>query len=196
MILFFLVDKDKTPKNDIELQSGFTLIELLVVISIISLLSSVVLSSISSARESARDVRRKQDLRQIKRALHAYFNDHGDYMGIDSGCGQKNTGDPNLGDGDGWFNADSNDFSFYDTSIAECLVDGGYLPSEFLSPSGSSVGDHTYMKYTCPTGTILYANLESVSGKGNLPPESEGLCSANYVEDYQEMDYYIWVSKE
>lgn len=59
--------------------TGFTLIELLVVISIISLLSSVVLSSISGARSSARDASRRQDFRQIKQALEMYYNDHGHY---------------------------------------------------------------------------------------------------------------------
>jgi len=58
---------------------GFTLLELLVVIAIISLLSSAVLASISGARASARDTRRKQDMRQIERALQAYFNDHNEF---------------------------------------------------------------------------------------------------------------------
>lgn len=60
-------------------QHGFTLIELLVVLAIISLLSSIVLSSLDQARESARDARREQDFRQISRALEAYYNDHGYY---------------------------------------------------------------------------------------------------------------------
>ena len=58
---------------------GFTLIELLVVISIISLLSSVVLSSLSSARMKARDARRMQDLIQIRNALEMYRLDNGTY---------------------------------------------------------------------------------------------------------------------
>jgi len=58
---------------------GFTLLELLVVIAIISLLSSAVLASLSGARASARDTRRKQDMRQIERALQAYFNDHNEF---------------------------------------------------------------------------------------------------------------------
>lgn len=44
---------------------GFTLIELLVVISIISLLSSVVLTSVNSARSKARNAREKVDVKQI-----------------------------------------------------------------------------------------------------------------------------------
>lgn len=58
---------------------GFTLIELLVVISIIGLLSSIVFTSLSSARASARDARRLSDIRQIQTALELYYADHGAY---------------------------------------------------------------------------------------------------------------------
>lgn len=58
---------------------GFTLIELLVVISIISLLSSVVLSSLSSAKMKARDTRRIQDLIQLRNAIEMYRLDNGIY---------------------------------------------------------------------------------------------------------------------
>jgi len=172
---------------------GFTLIELLVVVAIISLLSSVVLASLSGARESARDVRRKQDLRQIKRALHAYRNDNGDYMGIDSGCGRDDSGN-GIGDGSGYFNYDGPNFS-YDKAISSCLVDQGYLSTEILPPSGDKRGRNVYMKYTCSSGTILYANLESPD-TDSLPPESEGYCSADYTETDHGMNYYLWVSQE
>jgi prepilin-type N-terminal cleavage/methylation domain-containing protein len=56
--------------------TGFTLIELLVVISIIGLLSSVVLSSLNSARAKARDAKRLSDLNQIRTALILYAADH------------------------------------------------------------------------------------------------------------------------
>lgn len=49
--------------------SGFTLVELLVVISIIGLLSSIVLTSVNSARSKARNVREKSDVKQIITAL-------------------------------------------------------------------------------------------------------------------------------
>jgi prepilin-type N-terminal cleavage/methylation domain-containing protein len=58
---------------------GFTLIELLVVISIISLLSSVVLGALNTARTKARDARRKSDLRQIQLALELYYDANGVY---------------------------------------------------------------------------------------------------------------------
>jgi type II secretion system protein G len=59
--------------------SGFTLIELLVVIAIIALLSSVVMSSVASARMKSRDAKRIEDLRHIKTALQLYYDAHGQY---------------------------------------------------------------------------------------------------------------------
>ena len=66
-------------KNKKAKTSGFTLIELLVVISIISLLASVVLASLNSARAKARDVRRISDLKEVQKALVFYFDKYGKY---------------------------------------------------------------------------------------------------------------------
>lgn len=51
---------------------GFTLIELLVVIAIIGALSSILLPNFMGARERARDTQRKNDLKQIQKALEMY----------------------------------------------------------------------------------------------------------------------------
>ncbi|MBI3305882.1 type II secretion system protein [Candidatus Nomurabacteria bacterium] len=56
---------------------GFTLIELLVVVAIISLLSSVVLVSLNTARAKARDVKRISEIKQIQRGLELYIDAHG-----------------------------------------------------------------------------------------------------------------------
>jgi prepilin-type N-terminal cleavage/methylation domain-containing protein len=66
----------KTSRSTLNFSGAFTLIELLVVISIISLLSSVVLSSLSGARKSARDARRASDFNELRKAVQAYLTDN------------------------------------------------------------------------------------------------------------------------
>lgn len=66
-------------KYQISKQKGFTLIELLVVISIISLLSTVVLASLSSARNKAYDAKVSIEKNQIITTLESFYADHGGY---------------------------------------------------------------------------------------------------------------------
>lgn len=60
-------------------KSGFTLIELLVVISIISLLSSVALTGLSSARAKARDSKKVQTMIQLRTAAELYRTQNNNY---------------------------------------------------------------------------------------------------------------------
>ena len=65
---------------------GFTLIELLVVIAIIAILSSVVLSSLNSARAKSRDAIRKTNIDQLVKATNLYYSQTGDIPGVTSDC--------------------------------------------------------------------------------------------------------------
>ena len=62
-------------------KKGFTLIELLVVIAIIGILSSVVLASLSTARQKSRDAKRISDVGQIQLALELAFDRNQQYPG-------------------------------------------------------------------------------------------------------------------
>ena len=61
--------------------------ELLVVIAILGVLITAGLSSYKSTQRKSRDVRRKNDMRQIASALELYYNDKGRYPN-DDGAGK------------------------------------------------------------------------------------------------------------
>ena len=114
-----------------KLGAGFTLIELLVVIAIIGMLSSVVLASLNSARQKARDAQRKSALRQMANANELYYDDgNGVYAGTA-----------------GWltnWNPNSN------------LLAPTYIPALMKDPGGNGVTGYQYWRkdyrgYSCLT---------------------------------------------
>jgi len=58
---------------------GFTLVELLIVISIMGILTVVGAASFKTVQLKSRDVRRKNDLSSISKALNMYYNDVGTF---------------------------------------------------------------------------------------------------------------------
>lgn len=78
---------------------GFTLIELLIVIAIIATILAVAVPNFLSARERAKDAKKKAEISQLKSALRLYYNDYNRYpadsggpMGnVIKGCGVNGT---------------------------------------------------------------------------------------------------------
>lgn len=159
-------------------KQGFTLIELLVVIAIISILSSIVLSSVNSARKKARDARRLTDMSQIVKALAFYYDRYNQYPAHDndSCC-------------DGWDQAPCNN----DTNFITALVNDGFMnktPSDPLVGSGTGCYGYNYHRYNCVGGgsgypcygcdrPFIVLGIRNMETSGNPHPESPGWSCPN-----------------
>ena len=138
---------------NIQMKRGFTLIELLVVISIIALLSSIVLASINTAREKARDAKRLADIRSIQSALTQYKLDNGVFPTV----------------GGAWASNCSNSSAYltqWNSTLAGKLAP--YLTELPDDPSGDTwpvcyyykIGGYSYCDQVNPEYTLIFT-LES-----------------------------------
>jgi prepilin-type N-terminal cleavage/methylation domain-containing protein len=148
-------------------EKGFTLIELLVVVAIISILSSIVMVSLNTARAKGRDAKRLAEIHSLQNALELYYNDNGHYPDI-CGAGSSFVSIP----GSGW----------------STLLPSSYIGSMPIDPL-NAVGYYGY--YYCtqykPNGNcgytytpgintdyILVTRLENVSMVSNSCPGGFG----------------------
>jgi len=152
--------------------TGFTLIELLVVISIIGLLTALIMVNFNAARERARDVQRKSDMDQVKKALRMYYNDKTLY--------------PETANGNKICGCDTPCTTFeWGTTAFAC---GGMTYMKLLpqDPIWKQAGDPTYNYTQADSGQnfCLWATLENKSD-GDIT-KSKSRCSACSVgaDDY------------
>ena len=130
---------------------GFTLIELLVVISIIGLLAGLIISNVAGVRERARDVQRKSDLDQIKKALRMYYNDNNSYPTSIPAAGSQFSGT------------------------------GGMVYMKSVPGDPSTGNSYSYSVGTCTEDFRLIATLENKSDPGILKSQQKcvpNVCGA------------------
>ncbi len=139
---------------------GFTLIELLVVISIIGVLSTVILSSLASAKLKGYDARRKQDLRSILTA-YALYNSSGNGPLTNFGC----SGTCGLSDTDPRF--------------LQGLINAGTIGSLPKAPDNDASNPYMFYDYGPGTaqGFLVVTQLESVPARTTAFP---GSCRFNW----------------
>lgn len=139
-------------------QRGFTLIELMVVIAIIGMLSSVVLASLSSAREKAASVRRISDLKTIQTALELYHSTNNRY--------------PNLG----WsYNCSGGNWATLQTALTPYL---SAIPND---PTHDCAANRVYYVVTNSTDYKILAHIppNAASAPRSLwdPARDDGNCT-------------------
>ena len=125
---------------------GFTLIELLVVIAIIGILSSVVLTSLGSARTRAKDARVISDVQQIRTQIES-----------DAAAGNYNVS---------FTAADTlNATGNYATLTADATTNGGTITTKTTAVSGNYTAYAIYGQLPSQT-TATYFCIDS-TGKTN-----------------------------
>jgi prepilin-type N-terminal cleavage/methylation domain-containing protein len=114
---------------------GFTLIEILVVVAIISLLSSIALIGLKSAREKSRNVKRLADMTQMNTGLELYNAQNKGYPDSVNGIPQGMT-------------------PSFATMLPTSPMPADGLCDQLTNPAG--VAANTY--YYAPTGTSAVVN--------------------------------------
>ena len=150
------------------MKKGFTLIELLVVVTIIGILSTLITTSVSIARDKARYSRTLAEFKTIYNALELYYVDNGDYppdvdRGIPPGIGEYLAGEEVLTwpegpwegsvyDWDSWEDTDYFGQRIYQISLRFCPINAQITDCNFPDESWASDFDVKSALYYCVEG--------------------------------------------
>lgn len=135
-------------------KNGFTIIELIVVLAIISVLSAIVSGNVRTIIVKARDARRVAEVRQMQKALDAYYADHGSFPTS------------------GWACSNNSSWPVLQTTLAAYLPVMPVDPTNTNSCYSYNINCYTYCYFSanygkgengCDWYMIVY-NLENASG--------------------------------
>lgn len=131
---------------------GFTLVELLVVIGIVGVLVALLLPAIQAARETARRMQCKNNLRQIALALHGYADVNAQGMPSAYSCREFKKSYPKEGADQLFWNlcgsAQTELLPFLDQQNIYDQIDFDYLP---WAPENAIPTAATIPSFVCPT---------------------------------------------
>jgi prepilin-type N-terminal cleavage/methylation domain-containing protein len=141
------------------MKKGFTLIELLVVISIISLLSSVVLASVATARMKARDAKRLLDMKQVMLALDLYYDANGRYPDSD---------DVNGADGCGGWDIGNQTKSLFTNNVLSSYI--SVMPRDLSATGCNGIKYYRYdVSYGCTVPFYILGITDMETKTGTYP---------------------------
>ena len=142
---------------------GFTLIELLVVIAIIGLLASIVVVALQGPRQTARDVKREGDVRNIQLAMALCYGDtacggaeayviYANYTAADTGgigtyiVASNMPNDPQSGSSYTWVDNTADDQTF----CVDATLEVGDTGEEMVYASETGFGHMASGSTNCP----------------------------------------------